>query len=50
VLSPTLNGEALMNAIRKTPASEYLVADSDGLRGVLARADLVAALRALGVR
>jgi CBS domain-containing protein len=50
VLSPTLNGEALMNAIRTTPASEYLVADSDGLRGVLARADLVAALRALGVR
>jgi Zn-dependent protease len=50
VLSPTLNGEALMNAIQKTPASEYLVADSDGLRGVLVRADLVAALRALGVR
>ena len=50
VLSPTLDGEALMTAIQKTPASEYLVADSDGLRGVLARADLVAALRAAGVR
>jgi CBS-domain-containing membrane protein len=51
VLSPTLNGEALMTAIQQTPASEYLVADSDGLlRGVLVRADLVAALRAAGVR
>jgi Zn-dependent protease/predicted transcriptional regulator len=51
VLSPSLNGEALMTAIQETPASEYLVADSDGLlRGVLARADLVAALRAAGVR
>ena len=40
-----------MTAIQKTPASEYLVADSDGLlRGVLARADLVAALRAAGIR
>jgi Zn-dependent protease len=51
VLSPTLHGEELMTAIQKTPASEYLVADADGLlRGVLARADLVAALRAAGVR
>jgi len=51
VLSATLNGEDLMTAIQKTPASEYLVADSNGrLRGVLARADLVAALRAAGVR
>jgi Zn-dependent protease len=51
VLSPTLDGEELMSAIQLTPASEYLVADSDGLlRGVLARADLVAALRAAGVR
>jgi hypothetical protein len=50
VLSPTLTGEALMTAIQKTPATEYLVADSNGLRGVLARTDLVAALRALGVR
>lgn len=51
VLSATLNGEDLMSAIRQTPASEYLVADSNGLlRGVLARADLVAALRAAGIR
>jgi Zn-dependent protease/CBS domain-containing protein len=51
VLSTSLNGEDLMSAIQKTPASEYLVADSDGLlRGVLARADLVAALRAAGIR
>jgi Zn-dependent protease/CBS domain-containing protein len=51
VLSPSLTGEDLMTAIQQTPASEYLVADSDGLlRGVLARADLVAALRAAGVR
>jgi len=51
VLSASLNGEDLMTAIQKTPASEYLVADSDGLlRGVLARADLVAALRAAGIR
>jgi hypothetical protein len=51
LLSPTLNGEDLMTAIQLTPASEYLVADSDGLlRGVLVRADLVAALRAAGVR
>jgi len=50
VLSPDLTGEALMSAIQKTPASEYLVADSNGLKGVLARTDLIAALRALGVR
>ncbi len=51
VLSATLTGEDLMTAIQKTPASEYLVADSNGrLSGVLARADLVAALRAAGVR
>jgi Zn-dependent protease len=51
VLSPGLDGEALMTAVDQTPASEYLVAGDDGaLRGVLARADLIAALRALGVR
>jgi hypothetical protein len=51
VLSPTLNGEDLMTAVQRTPATEYLVAGDDGsLRGVLARADLVAALRAAGVR
>jgi Zn-dependent protease/CBS domain-containing protein len=51
VLLESLNGEDLMSAIQKTPASEYLVANSDGLlRGVLVRADLVAALRAAGIR
>jgi Zn-dependent protease/CBS domain-containing protein len=51
VLPAGLHGHELMTAIQKTPASEYLVADSDGLlRGVLARADLVAALKAAGVR
>jgi CBS-domain-containing membrane protein len=51
VLSPTLTGEDLMTAVQRTPATEYLVAGDDGsLRGVLARADLVAALRAAGVR
>jgi len=51
VLSANLGGEDLMTAIQRTPATEYLVADSDGLlRGVLARADLVAALRAAGIR
>jgi CBS domain-containing protein len=51
VLSPSLSGEALMSAVRQTPASEYLIAGEDGrLRGVLASADLVDALRAAGVR
>jgi CBS domain containing-hemolysin-like protein len=51
VLSPSLSGKALMAAVQQTPASEYLVADADGgLKGVLARTDLVAALRALGIR
>lgn len=51
VLSPGLSGEDLMNAVQQTPATEYLVADTDGaLRGVLARVDLIAALRAAGVR
>jgi Zn-dependent protease len=51
VLSPTLTGEDLMTAVQRTPATEYLVASSDGaLQGVLARTDIVAALRAAGVR
>jgi Zn-dependent protease/CBS domain-containing protein len=50
VLSPTLDGEGLVTAMQLTPASEYLVADSEGrLAGVLASADLMAALRAAGV-
>jgi Zn-dependent protease len=51
VLSPLLSGEDLMSAVQRTPATEYLVAGSDGaLQGVLARADLIALLRASGVR
>jgi Zn-dependent protease len=49
VLSPTLGGEALVMAMQLTPASEYLVADTDGvLRGVLSSADITAAMRAAG--
>jgi hypothetical protein len=51
VLSPTLTGADLMTAVQQTPATEYLVAGADGaLQGVLARTDLIAALRAAGVR
>jgi Zn-dependent protease len=51
VLSPGLSGEDLMNAMQQTPATEYLVAGADGaLQGVLARTDLIAVLRAAGVR
>lgn len=51
VLSPTLSGADLMTAVQQTPATEYLVAGADGaLQGVLARNDLIAALRAAGVR
>jgi Zn-dependent protease len=51
VLSPSLSGEDLMSAVQRTPATEYLVAESGGaLQGVLARADLIALLRASGVR
>jgi Zn-dependent protease len=50
VLDPGLSAEALMTAVQRKPATEYLVASADGtLRGVLARADLAAALRAAGV-
>lgn len=51
VLPQGLSGPDLMTAIQQTPASEYLVAGDDGaLAGVLARTDLIAALRAAGVR
>ncbi|HWB67628.1 MAG TPA: site-2 protease family protein [Mycobacteriales bacterium] len=49
VLDPRLNGADLLSALQRTPATEYLVADEGGLRGVLARVDLIAALRAAGV-
>jgi Zn-dependent protease len=45
VLPRDLSGEELLDAIRKTPASEYLVIDPDGApAGILATADLAAAL------
>jgi Zn-dependent protease len=51
VLSTALSGEDLMTAVQQTPATEYLVAGADGtLQGVLARTDLIAVLRAAGVR
>jgi Zn-dependent protease/CBS domain-containing protein len=51
ILRDDLTGEALMNALRGAPATEYLVVAASGaIRGVLARADVGAALRAAGVR
>jgi Zn-dependent protease len=45
ILPRGLSGEALLDAVRKTPASEYLVVDPDGApAGILATADLAAAL------
>jgi Zn-dependent protease len=47
ILRRGLDGEALLDAVRRTPASEYLVVDDDGApAGILATADLAAALRA----
>jgi len=51
VLSTDMNGEALLQAVQLTPATEYLVVDNVGaICGVLARIDLVAALQAAGLR
>jgi CBS-domain-containing membrane protein len=51
VLEPGIGGTQLMDAVQRVPASEYLIKAADGsLGGVLSRADLVAALRAAGVR
>jgi Zn-dependent protease len=51
ILRDGVTGESLMAALRRTPATEYLVvADTGAIRGVLARADVSAALRAAGVR
>ncbi len=45
VISDTLGGAALMNAVRSTPAGEYLVVGADGHpAGILAAGDLAAAL------
>lgn len=47
VLRRGLSGEALLDAVRETPASEYLVVDDDGApAGILATADLAAVLGA----
>jgi Zn-dependent protease/CBS domain-containing protein len=51
VLRTDMNGEALLQAVQTTPATEYLVVDNVGaVCGVLARIDLVAALQAAGLR
>jgi hypothetical protein len=51
VLDPGIGGKQLMDAVQRMPASEYLVTGPNGsLGGVLARVDLIAALRAAGVR
>ncbi len=48
VLRRGLSGEDLLAAVRKTPASEYLVVDEHGApAGILATADLAAALGAI---
>ena len=45
ILPRGLAGQALLDAVRKTPANEYLVVDPDGApAGILATADLAAAL------
>jgi predicted transcriptional regulator len=45
-----MSGEALLEAIQMTPATEYLVLDDvRAVVGVLARTDLVAALQAAGL-
>ncbi len=45
ILSHQLSGADLLEAIRDTPATEYLVVDDDGIaRGVLVAADLARAL------
>jgi Zn-dependent protease/CBS domain-containing protein len=49
-LQTDMNGETLLEAVQNMPASEYLVVDtSRAIVGVLARADLVAALQAAGL-
>lgn len=46
LLPATLTGEALLDAVRATPASEYLVVHPDGSpAGILATVDLVSALQ-----
>jgi hypothetical protein len=48
IISEDLPGEKLLETVRRTPASEYLVVGVDGVsRGVLATSDLA---KALGLR
>jgi Zn-dependent protease len=50
-LRADMTGEALLQAVQATPASEYLVVDAAGaLSGVLSRQDLIVALQAAGLR
>jgi Zn-dependent protease/CBS domain-containing protein len=50
-LRTDMTGEALLEAVQTTPATEYLVVDqANAVVGVLARTDLVAALQAAGLR
>ncbi len=45
MISDALSGEALMNAVRTTPAGEYLVVRADGSpAGILSASDLAIAL------
>lgn len=47
ILPRGLTGQQLLDAVRRTPATEYLVVDPDGApAGILAAADLAAALTA----
>jgi Zn-dependent protease/CBS domain-containing protein len=51
VLRTDMSGEALVQAVQSTPATEYLVLDKTGaVCGVLSRIDLVAALQSAGLR
>jgi hypothetical protein len=48
ILTDDLPGDQLLERVRRTPASEYLVVGADGVsRGVLATSDLA---KALGLR
>ena len=47
VLEADLTGEPLLDAMRETPGTEYLVVDAEGqVLGVLVAADLAVALKA----
>jgi Zn-dependent protease/CBS domain-containing protein len=51
LLRSDISGDALLAAVQAHPATEYLVVEPSGaLFGVLARADVIAALQAAGLR